>query len=196
MSNKLGKCLPMVVLLTAMYLAVEDAHARSGRSSSRSSSASSSSSATSGKKAKDEDVPAGRNINVRLPSGSSSYSSTGSQGQGVTSLQSTGAAAAVGATAGSAALVKPVESPEEARDRIAKRNAQLLAEQEARERVAREQREANDRILEKAKRDRERQAAEEEQRRAARRQSAIAQVPRSSCVVKPVMTQAEIEACR
>lgn len=109
------------------------------------------------------------------------------------------ALSAPGVAPGAAAAGKPgtaggpKDSPEEARKRIDQREAQMKAEKDEKAR----QRAEDERLAALAAKERERRAAEAEQERLARqRRAQQALGGAGGCVIKPVMTDAEIAACR
>lgn len=134
---------------------------------------------------KDPDSSGGVNIRIR------SQGSSGSSSAPV-SAAAPAQTASYATPAAAAAAAQPKESAEEVRERIARRNAELLAENERRER----RRAEDERLIAKVQKDRELEAAAAKQRDEERKRAVMARFSQSSCVFKPVMTDAEMAACR
>jgi uncharacterized protein HemX len=132
-------------------------------------------------------------INVDFSSRGGSSSVPGSA-RSLSGPAAVGGAAGAGAAAAAIAPGGPKDTPEEARKRLDAREAQLKAEQEEKAR----RRAEDERLAAQAVRDREARAAEAEKARLLKQQRSQQALGGTGggCVYKPVMTDAEIAACK
>lgn len=182
---------PVVAALIAVVAGVLVAGETWAKGPSRSSSASKPKSTPPPSKPEKESSRPEININISNR-GPSSPSSGGARS--LSAPAAVGGAAGAGAAGAAIAPGGPKDTPEEARKRMDAREAQLQAEREEKAR----RRAEDERLAAQAVRDRETKAAEEEKARLLRQQRSQQALGGTAggCVYKPVMTDAEIAACK